>query len=69
MEIKLNQQNQQRFQICLQQIQSLNQQMDDLTKIILDTLEIDYKDLKVELSPDLKKLIVFTDKVEQPKNE
>lgn len=64
MEIKLNQQNQQRFQACLQQIQSLNQQMDELTKTILDTLEIDYKDLKVELSPDLTKLIVFADKVE-----
>jgi hypothetical protein len=57
-EIILDENNKQRVIAIQQQINQLNQNLNEVVKIILDLKEIDYKDKNVKISDDFSKIII-----------
>ena len=57
-EVNLTQKNQDTIRNLFAQKQQIDRTIQDITTVILDTLEVDYKDKPIRFSEDFTKIII-----------
>lgn len=57
-EVNLTQKNQDTIRNLFSQKQQIDRTIQDITTVILDTLEVDYKDKPIRFSEDFTKIII-----------